>query len=415
MPANPTESGPDFGSFEGGTGAAGGIIGTNQLQTAIDKFASAVDKLDSAIAKMPSGGTGGGGGSAGASGFAGFPQMINPFNAGPSVPINPNAGGATFTPTAPGSVPGEGMGGGGQSGGGGGGGGSGGGSGGGNGGWGAPAGGGFTKTGVAGAVGAGLGGGGGMLGSLANTALGYAPAPVGAAVSGLASAGAAAQPSQLALNTLQYQSGIYGQSYQTTRMGAMGTAGTVMGGQQQVQWGLNPSDMAATYASLQQTTAQTNPYATGPGSLGAQNVMGAMGAANIANPMASGTSNAAAVANLYNPQTSMNMMMMGFGKNTPDQMGTGAHQSSAGVFSQILGRLGEGNGNKPLTQKQLFAQLATGQKGNVDLMNLTGGNAAMVSQYSNMMGIQNALMTGQNKQKDMSTSQVQGGVQPAQQ
>ena len=84
----------------------------------------------------------------------------------------------------------------------------------------------------------------------------------------------------------------------------MGTAGTVLGGQQQVEWGLNPSDMAATYASLQQTTAQLNPYATGPGSLGAANVMGAMGGMNIANPAMSGVQNSQAIAQLYNPQTS---------------------------------------------------------------------------------------------------------------
>jgi peptidoglycan DL-endopeptidase CwlO len=400
MPPSPSNSGPDFGSFEGGAGAAGGIIGTNQLQTAIDKFTTAVDKLDSAVAKMsslPGAGGGGAGTGGGTATFTGFPQMQNPFNppvAGPTVP-NPNAngGGAVFTPT-PVGVPGPnppgqgGAGGGGQGGG--------------NGGWGAPAGGGFTPSNVAGTVAAGLGGGGGMLGGLARTALSYAPAPVGAAVSGLASAGAAAQPSQLALNTLQYQSSIYGQGYGTTRIGAMGTAGTVMGGQQQIEWGLNPSDMAATYASLQQTTAQINPYATGPGSLGAANVMGAMGAANIANPMLSGQQNASAIANLYNPQTSLNMMQMGY-PVTPDQAGTGAHNPIPNVLAPLLNRLG---GGKPMTQQQLFAQLAPGQKGNIDLSQLTGGNAQMISQYSNMLGIQNALMTGQNKQKDMSLSQV---------
>lgn len=403
MPPSPQEPGPDFGTFEGGAGAAGGIIGTNQLQTAIDKFTQAVDKLDSAVAKMPSGG--GGGTTGGATSFTGFPSMINPFNAGPSVPNpNMNAGGASFTPTAPGSVPGEGMGGPGGSGGGG----SGGGSGGGNGGWGAPPGGGFTTAGVAGAVGGGLGAGSsGMVGSLAKTALSYAPAPIAAAVGGLASAGTAAQPSQLALNTLQYQSSIYGQNYNTTRVGAMGTAGTVMGGQQQVQWGLNPTDMAASYASLQQTTAQVNPYATGRGSGGAGNVMGAMGAANIANPMASGATNAAAVANLYNPQTSLNMMMMGM-KNTPDQAGTGAHTPITSTFNELLNRIG---GGKKMTQQQLFAQLAPGQKGNVSLQNLTGGNQQMIGQYNNMLGIQNALETGgtgnqANKQKNMTAGQV---------
>src|ERR1700722_3831564 len=99
--------------------------------------------------------------------------------------------------------------------------------------------GGFTAAGVAGTVAAGIGGAGssGMLGGLARTALGYAPAPVAAAVTGLAAAGTAAAPAQMALNTLQYQSSIFGQSYDTTRVGAMGTAGTVLGGQMQRQWG----------------------------------------------------------------------------------------------------------------------------------------------------------------------------------
>ncbi len=443
MPPSPPESGPDFGTFEGGAGAAGGIIGTNQLQTAIDKFTQAVTTLDGIAEKLPNTGTGNGGQGAGGA----FPSMSNPFaqpNGGwpqqgppPQQPwgeTNPNvltpsnifapgqpygsanAGGSVFTPTMPGEVPGEGGPGGGAgggaggggggwggNGGGGAGGGSGGGSGGGNGGWGFPPGGGFTATSVAGSVAAGMGGGGsGMVGSMANTALSYAPAPVAAAVTGLGSAGAASQPSQIALNTLQYQSSIYGQNYNTTRIGAMGTAGTIMGGQQQIEWGMNPQDMAATYASLQQTTAQLNPYAGGPGSFGGNNVIAGMNAANIANPAMSGVQNASAMQQLYSPQTSLNMMQMGYGA-TPRQIGTGNAQPFATTMDPFLERLG---GGKPLTQQQLFAQMAPNQKGYVGLQNLTGASPDQMNQYTNMLGIQNALMTGQNKQKDMTTSQV---------
>jgi hypothetical protein len=271
----------------------------------------------------------------------------------------------------------------------------------GNAGWGATPGGGFTTAGVAGTVAAGIGGAGnsGMLGGLARTALGYAPAPIGAAVSGLASAGMAEMPSQIALNTLQYQSAVFGQSYGTTRIGAMGTAGTVMGGQQQVQWGLNPSDMAATYASLQQTTALTNPYGS---ALGAPNVMAMMGGMNIANPAMSGVQNAQAVAQFYNPQTSLNMALLGYGA-TPRQAGTGAANSFADTMAPLLNRLGEGG---PLTQQQLQSQLAPGQKGYVDLANLTGGNPTEIGQFASQLSIQNALMTGVNGQPKMTLDQV---------
>lgn len=342
--------------FEGGAGA-GGILGNN-LQSVVDKLTRAMGKLAAAVEQLDTSGD--------TQAIPVPPAAPAGFTPMPGVQRG-NAGGSTITPS-----PSRGM----QSGG-------------------------FTAAGVAGTVAAGIGGAGnsGMLGGLARTALGYAPAPVSAAVSGLAAAGTAAQPSQMALNTLQYQSSIFGQSYNNTRMGAMGTAGNVLGGQHQVQWGLNPQDMAATYASLQQTTAQINPYGTG---LGAQNVMGTMGGMNIANPAMSGVQNAQAVAQLYAPQTSMNMAMMGYGK-TPDQAGTGAHGSFADTMAPLLNRLGAG---KPLSQQALMAQLAPGQKGNVDLTNLTGGNATEVGQYSSELSIQNALMTGANKQPKMTLMQV---------
>jgi hypothetical protein len=273
----------------------------------------------------------------------------------------------------------------------------------GNAGWGTTEGGGFTTAGVAGTVAAGIGGAGssGMIGGLARTALGYAPAPVASAVMGLAAAGSASQPAQIALNTLQYQSSLFGQSYNTTRMGAMGTAGTVLGGQVQNQFGLNPQDMATGYASLQQATAQLNPYGSG---LGAQNVIGTMGGMNIANPALGEAQNAAAVQQFYNPQTSMNMAMLGLPGPTPDQEGTGAHIGTfADTGAALLGRLG---GGKALTQQQLQSQLSEGQKGYIDLSQITGGNPATTSQFASELSIQNALMIGQNNQPKMTLEQV---------
>lgn len=406
MPPSPSESGPDFSTFEGGTGAAGGIIGTSQLQTAITEFTQAVTKLDGIASKM---GSGNGGFQQGATQG---PTGGSPWGATNSSVISPsnifapgqaygsaNAGGASFTPTGGMGAPTEGMPGGPGSGGTGGGGGSGGG---GNGGWGFPAGGGFTPTSVAGGVAAGMGAGGGIVQGAARTALSFAPAPIGAAVGGLASAGSQAQPSQIALNTLQYQSALSGQSYNTTRMGAMGTAGTAMGGQQQIEWGMNPSDMAATYATLQQTTGQLNPYANTPG---ARNVMGAMGAANIANPGMSGQQNSSMIQGLYSPQTSMNMMMMGY-PTTPRQMGTGAPTPMGSLFAPFMNRLG---GGKAMNPNQLAAMMAPGMTGSVGLSNLTGmaQGSPQLQQATNVIEMQNTLMTGDGgKQKNMSLGQV---------
>jgi cell wall-associated NlpC family hydrolase len=422
MPPASPESGPDFSSFEGGAGAAGGIIGTNQLQTAIDKFTQAVDKLDTVASKMGSAGGGGAGSTLGAGTAGTFPRPLNPFMAGPSVPyprpeagpgtpeastpvpVMPNAGapvlpgvaapaggnagGSVITPT--GTLGGGGNGQGGQqqpaprpSGGGSGG------------------GGGFNAAGMAGAAGAGMGAGGGMVGSYAKTALGYAPAPIAAAITGLASAGANDMPSQIALNTLQFQTSLSGQNYQTTRAGAMGTMGNVMGGQQQVEWGMNPSDMAASYASLQQTTTNVNPYAA---SFGGRNVMAGMGAMNIANPAMSGQQNAGAMGQLYDPATSLRMMQMGY-PVTPRQAGTGAAQPMPNVMAPFLNRLG---GGKAMTQAQLFAQMQPGQRGYVGLQNLTGADPTQMQQYSTSIEMQNTLMTGGpgGKQQKMSLDQV---------
>jgi hypothetical protein len=331
-------------------GGADGILGS-ALQAAIDKFTRVVGKLDEALS-----------------------------SAGEGTAPPPPAPAAQPAPTIPAQSPGMQRG---------------------NAGVGDHPGGGFTAAGVAGTVAAGIGGAGssGMLGGLARTALGYAPAPVAAAVTGLAAAGAAAQPAQMALNTLQYQSSIFGQSYDTTRVGAMGTAGTVLGGQMQRQWGLNPQDLAGAYASLQQTTAQVNPYSN---TLGAPNIMGAMGGMSIANPAMSAVQNAQAVAQLYAPQTSLNMAMMGYGA-TPRQAGTGAAMGFADTMAPLLNRLGQG---KPMSQQALQSQLAPGQKGYVDLANLTGGNPTEINQFANELSIQNALMTGVNGQPKMTKEQV---------
>lgn len=255
---------------------------------------------------------------------------------------------------------------------------------------------------LAGTIAAGLGAGGGLPQTAARTALSYAPAPVSAAVGGLASAGAQGQPSQIALNTLQYQSALSGQSYNTTRIGALGTAGTALGGQQQIPWGFNPQDMAATYATLQQTTGQLNPWTSTPG---AQNVMGAMGAMNIANPAMSGQQNSSALQSLYSPQTSMNMMMMGY-PVTPRQAGTGKQASLPSIFAPLMDRLG---GGKAMSQNKLAALLAPGMTGATSLSNLTGASqgSAQYQQYANLVEMQNTLMTGNGgKAKDMSLSQI---------
>ena len=417
MPPNPNgEPGPDFSTFQGGAGAAGGIIGTNQLQSAIDKFTQAVDKLDSAVGKVNNIGSGGAGfGLTGGIPSMGapqgpstpFPKPTNPF-ANPAMPVGasqpvPGAPGATSGPTyfpAPLPAPFAGVAGAavgaaagaaaGAAGGG------------------APPtmggtnGGGSSGINVPGGWGGATGGvfGAGGPGSYAaKTALSFAPAPLAASVAGLAGAGAAQMPSQLALNTLQYTSALGGQSGQTTRMGAMGTMGNAGGGQLNNQFSLNPQDAAAGYATMQQAAATVNPYGT---QYGAQNVMGAMGAMNIANPAMSYQQNAQAVGQLYAPSTSMRMMQMGYSA-TPDVAGTGQHRTLPAIMAPLLNRLG---GGKPMSQQELFTQLQPGQRGNVSLQNLTGGNAAEMSQYSQTLELQNALMTGANGQKKMSIGQV---------
>ncbi len=325
--------------FEGGAGASGGM-GANEFQKAIDMFTRAVGKLTAVFTML------------GTEAPNAVPSEPNPSNTPvPYVPAQSSSGG------------------------------------------------GFTTAGVAGTIAAGMGPGGGIPQGLARTALSYAPAPVAAAVTGLAAVGNATQQAQVSLNTLQYQSSIYGQNYNTTRIGAMGTAGNVLGGQRQIEWGLNPQDMAATYASLQQTTTNLNPYSA---VAGGNNVIGAMNAVNIANPAMSGVQNSGAVAQLYSPQTSLNMMQMGYGA-TPRQIGTGNAQPVGATLAPFLNRLGSGN---PLTQQQLFAQMAPNQKGYVGLQNLTGASPGQMNQYTNTLAMQNALMTGQGGQKPMDINQV---------
>ena len=101
----------------------------------------------------------------------------------------------------------------------------------------------------------------------------------------------------------------------------------------------------------------------------------------------------------------MNMAMLGY-VNTPRQAGSGAAAPFADIMAPLLGRLSQGNNGKPLTQQQLQAQLAPGQKGYVDLSNLTGGNPTEIGQYASELSIQNALMTGVNGQPKMTLDQV---------
>lgn len=423
-------SGPDLASF-GGSGAAGGIVGTNHLQGAVDKLVRTVDNFDSAVQKISQfagklpgasllsgqqgqqnfGGFGGlvnkpatvNGGSQGGTStltqnqmsaqatnggfplitnpFASqqgqptggtpqtigstanisqpmqgsgqqYPQVVNPFNTqqqpqffGQQIQVQQapqpqaSSGGTGEFPSAAGTgainpttifppqqTPPGGAGGG----------------------AGGPGGGG---TGSFPPMGGGSpGGNGGMLPTLTGAAT--------AGASMMAQAGASNMNGQLALNTYQYMGqlamngGSYTGNQQALAQQAYGTAGNYTGAaQKQNIFGQNPTDLAQAYGIMGSVAG--NPMLNQT-QLGSRMLQGTAQTSYL-NPAMSATQSAQAMQQLYSPQESMRMQMMGY-TGTPLTMGKPGARGMGTVMASLFQGWGLSASNK-LNPSQMAAQL----------------------------------------------------------
>ena len=236
------------------------------------------------------------------------------------------------------------------------------------------------------AAGTGTGGGGGGGGGGAGAAIAGGAGAVAGALGGI---GSSTQQAQLALNTLQFGTALGGVGYGTTAANALGTVGNRWGSPTQTnQWAFNAPDALQGYSLLQQASASPNPYSTA----GGQNVLGAMGAMNIANPAMSETQNAGTLAQVYNPQTAMSMAMRGY--QAPSvQEGTGKQQPLPNVLQPFISQATKGG---KTSMGQFATDLTPGQAGNVTLQNLFPGMTQdQISQLSQTAQMEYALGSGQ--------------------
>jgi len=363
-----TESGPRFNSFGGGEGAAGGILGVNQLQDAVDTFARTVDKL-SAAAKLlatfrnPQTGQFVSQNDAALGGFpavqpgvfatfrnpqtgrymtqnayASAFQAVSPYNAAPAAAGGgaPAMGGTLGSAAAPAATFGQmaGIGGGGM---------------------------GIPPTGVWAGPGSapggwtwnarfgppntgppaiggppappGAGGGGNMGGTLG------AAQTIGMTLNALASRGVSNMSSQVALNTYQYggqllmNGGNYAGNQTLLARNALGTAGTFGGGQMLNDLAFNPTDALQMYAILQQMSGSAVVGNNYPG-------LTATAGFSYLNPALSGTQAAQAAQQMYQPGTSLSMLMSGLPISAlPRAPVTGQMRSMPTVLEGMLGAL----------------------------------------------------------------------------
>ena len=415
MNTSPANTGPDEKTF--GSAAAGHILGTNDLQASVDKFAKSTEKLSKVADKMLGKGTptlgemaGAGGPNAGAT--AAFPKMQSPANAitrlfnGSSTTQappetsasgaaltdtgQPETGGATAAPdmfpatAAPPASPSAALGGANA---------------------GAPA-----KAGT------------GMFPASKPPTFPRIPMTPGGVVAGLGSLaiakGMAAMPDQMAANAMEYQGG-FGtnqpgmQSWKSQSFAAFG-GGT--GGQNVNATAQSMQDAAAQYATLQQYSGATFPASTSTG----RGMLGETAGMSIANPGMSGTQAAMNAGAIYSPETSYIMRQRGFPvtplKQTNAPGGPGANASTAvtsGIVSRLYGNRTQGAaGSATIDPRMLKKGLAPGQTGYIDLtaptsMGGLGLSPDEAQAYSSQIQMNNALMRGRGGQAPISATAAQ--------
>lgn len=404
------ESGPDPATFGGGAGAAGGIVGTNHLQSAVDKFTDSVTKLEGVATKLQAipalskgagmlGSMASGANQPGPSSSGGtFPKLCNPFPTsssayksqtpyGGQMAASPN-GGITPPPSSvypPGQQP-PGMpqsqqtnggfpnvqnpfGGGAQP----------------------PPGGGppatvggsggppanttgnfpsvqnpYSSAGGTGQGGAPPGGGappngGGSTHQSPSTTFGELAA---GAYTGLAQTGASDMTGQISLNSYQQGAsiggigpggGTYGGNQKALAQQAYGTAGGGSQGGKQKQniFGTSPQDLAQSFAIM---GAQAGNPMLNQSSLGS-NLLKGTAQFGYLNPAMSGAQSAQAMQQLYSPQSSMKQRMLGY-STTPLQAGKpGGANSMAKWAAGQFQTMDFGGMNKKPTANQMRAEL----------------------------------------------------------
>lgn len=425
--ASVSEPGPNFSSF-GGAGAAGGIIGTNNLQTAIDKLSQAVDKFQTSVDTLSKLRQGGGGTQGGmpqsnglgsnwnSNGFTTFAQgqpqgpyspympgayqtaASSPYSSGNRSPYQPNMGGqlgGTCTSTGSfGSQSYTGSGWYGRPGG--------------PGGWGGPGPNGPGGGGIPGYTPPPSGGGGmtfGQLGATVAGAAGY-----------MGRLGAAAMPTQLALNTAQQQMQLYSPLNSNTsavqsqlQYGLGGTQGTLLGGGRRYpMWAQNGPDQMAAYSAIGATTGSFPSLNGGyaPGTL-AQGLYQGMASTSYLNPAMSGTQAEQLMQGIYNPQFSLRSQMLGY-QGTPLTMGKpGARTFSQFATGQFL-RWGMGSGGRAnsMSPGQLQAELGPNGIINQNLQ-AEGLNQSQIQGMTPDFEAYWRLYKGANGQRALGTSAAQ--------
>ena len=378
---------PSFDANNDSFGSTGHVqvLGTNQLQAAIDKFEAAVSKLsalyDKAASTMPSGVSGSGSRSA-----------------------NNNAGGASFGNSAQGSQSGvgtflRGMGnawtggkypsassgqGGGQ---------------GGSGFMGQ-----FSVAGQpSGAPGGAGGQGGGDQGGGGTS--GWSKIGTGfiAATAAISSFGTGRMADSTAMTNMTWQGNLINgggwAGAQAQRRGAFGGGGVGLNNA-----ALNAQDAATGYSTMQQWSGSSVPYSVGAGNqvtygngMG-RALFGAASSFSASNPGLGWGGSVQAATSLYNPQMSMRMMQLGY-KSTPLNMGGRSPSSMGSVVGGMVQRMFPGQTNKQgaVNPKNLAASLAPGQVGYENLASL-GMSPDQISQMTQMMESYNTVSskTGKN-------------------
>lgn len=368
------------------------MLGTNGLITAINKFETTVNKLEGIARDMA---TSFQGGVSSYGHVASSPQQQqasqgnNPTGGGyaqqlPSMGLGPRSGG----PGGPGGPP---------PGGGGGGGGAGSGGGPGPGGFGP----GMRRT--FGHYGPGGGGGNHNIGGISfGRSAGFGGAVIGglAALSGM---GESQFRTQVNMSSFVQQQQLMAPDNFTGNSFANAARFQAFGGGNR---NLNAVAMGPDDAAAGQSII--NSVAGAPASFGGRyanafgrNAAGAANAFGYTNPGLGAAGSAALAANMYSPQTSMRMMMMGY--KTPLSMSGGNPASSGAVMQGMLSRMFNGN----VSSKQLAFSLRNGGIANMDLQQIVGSNPSTVEAYTNTLEAFNRLRTGAGGQKRLTVNQAQ--------
>lgn len=445
----PTSAFPSApGSNGQGTGQSA-VLGTNQLQKAIDEFNSAVTKLDKIVQQMA--GNGFSGNAFGSSGgqknsngggatFGGRPTRAgygipgatdNESPIGPRTPSGGfsghsyvrgqgdtnNSGGngsgflgkaASFggkfgiLPTGtyslnPNSSDSS----------------SGGGSGSGYGGQYANGNGGYASSGSgSGSGGAGgNGGGGSSSGSGGMGTFGTALSAVGSMASGLTTMGRASLPAQQAMSSMVQQGTLLAPAGVANAQASsqMRNAAFGGGGQPTNNFAYNAQDAAAGYGILQQMSGSYLPSSNSAGRAG----LGAAASFAGANPNMSYTEAAQMAQTMYMPQASLQMRQLGYGVS-PLNMGTGTANSPGSVIQSMMQRW---YGSSSTSASGLAAALAPGQVGYTNLQQLGYSGQSLQDMVSTMEAYNKVVSGSKGKISDQQVQQLfqqaQGGNKQA--